>query len=144
MFTHLLVPTDGSALAVKALPAAIELARRFGARITALAVKEPYPMPAQAEFALVSPQVFLDNQEALAQDAVQTVHKQVTADGLTCDTLVLESLHPAQAIHEAATQRKCDLIVMASHGRRGLQALFLGSQTQRVLQLSAVPVLVVR
>lgn len=144
MFSHLLMPTDGSAVARKALATATEMARRFNAKVTVLAVKEPYPMPANAEFSAISPQTFLDDQEAIAQDAVRGVRDELVKAGIACETVVVEAVHPAQAIHETATQRGCDLIVMASHGRRGLQAFFLGSQTQRVLQLSTVPVLVVR
>jgi nucleotide-binding universal stress UspA family protein len=144
MFKHLLVPTDGSAHAAKAVPVAVEMAKKFGAKVTVAAVKEPFPFPANAEFSAVSPQTFLDVQEAQAQKAVGDMADALKGAGVACDTYVTESIHPAQAIHEAATQRGCDLIVMASHGRRGLQALFLGSQTQRVLQISPLPVLVVR
>jgi len=90
------------------------------------------------------PQEFFEAQERIAATRVADVATQAEAQGVVCETNTVEALHPWEAIIEHAQQKACDLIVMASHGRRGVTALLLGSETQKVLTHSKVPVLVVR
>lgn len=144
MYTRILVPTDGSDITAKAVTAAVSLARSLGAQLFTLAVKEPFPYSALSEMQPIPPQEFYDAQERIALKNVQAVTEAAKAAGVTCEAATVEALHAWEAILEHAGQKGCDLIVMASHGRRGVAALLLGSETQKVLTHSAVPVLVVR
>ncbi|XVJ70277.1 MAG: universal stress protein [Rhizobacter sp.] len=144
MFQRILVPTDGSELSAKAVNTALELAKQLGSHVYALSVKEPFPYSAISEIQSPSPQVFMDAQERLAQKRVQTVLDACKAAQVPCQAHTVEADHPWEAIHDHAKKHECDLIVMASHGRRGMSAMLLGSETQKVLTHSKVPVLVVR
>lgn len=144
MYQHILIPTDGSEIADKAAAAAIGLARGLGARLRTICVKEPYPYSALSEIRPVPPQEFTDAQEQRAQRSAQRVVAACKAAGLDCAVATVEAEHPFEAIIDDATRHGCDLIVMASHGRRGMQALLLGSETQKVLTHSKIAVLVVR
>jgi nucleotide-binding universal stress UspA family protein len=90
------------------------------------------------------PQEFFDAQERIASQRVQAVVKQCAVAGVPCHAHTVEALHPWEAIIDYAQRMECDLLVMASHGRRGVSALLLGSETQKVLTHTKVPVLVVR
>jgi nucleotide-binding universal stress UspA family protein len=90
------------------------------------------------------PQEFFDAQERIAAKRVQAVAQACKAAGVACQAHTVEALHPWEAIIDHAKRNECDLLVMASHGRRGVSALLLGSETQKVLTHSKVPVLVVR
>jgi nucleotide-binding universal stress UspA family protein len=144
MVQRILVPTDGSDISAKAVQAAIDLARLSGAQLFALSVKEPFPYSAISEIHPVAPQEFYDNQERVASERVQKAVDAAQAAGLACKGSTVEALHPWQAILDHAKAQACDLIVMASHGRRGLNALLLGSETQKVLTHGSLPVLVVK
>jgi nucleotide-binding universal stress UspA family protein len=144
MYTRILVPTDGSEITGKALDAAIGLARLTGAELYAIAVKDPFPYSAISEMQPVPPQEFYDAQERIAADHVKAAVAAAAAAGLKCTAHTVEGLHPWEAILDHAKTQGCDLIVMASHGRRGVSALLLGSETQKVLTHSTLPVLVVR
>lgn len=144
MFKRILFPTDGSDVTAKALTMAVSLAKTYQAEVVGLCVKEPFPYAAMAEVPAISPQVFLDQQEAQAQRHLANVKQACDAAGVSCSTLTAEGVHPYEEIIDTADKRGCDLIVMASHGRRGMQALLLGSETQKVLTHSKVPVMVVR
>ena len=144
MFQRILVPTDGSELSAKAVNTALELAKQLGSHVYALSVKEPFPYSAISEIQTPSPQMFLDAQEGLAQKRVRTVLDACMAAKVPCQAHTIEADHPWEAIHDHAKKQECDLIVMASHGRKGVSALLLGSETQKVLTHSKVPVLVVR
>ena len=144
MYKHILVPTDGSDITHKAVQAAIGMARLSGAKLSTLSVKEPFPYSAISEMQPVPPQEFYDAQERIAAARVKGVVDEATAAGLTCSGSTVEALHPWEAILDHAQQNGVDLIVMASHGRRGLNAILLGSETQRVLIHTKLPVLVVR
>lgn len=144
MYKHILVPTDGSDITDKATTAAIGLAKALGARLRTITIKEPYPYSALSEIRPVPPQEFLDSKEQLAQRNVQKVVSACKDAGLDCEAVTVEGNHPHEAIIEHANRHGCDLIVMASHGRRGMQALLLGSETQKVLTHSQIAVLVVR
>jgi nucleotide-binding universal stress UspA family protein len=144
MFQSILVPTDGSDVTTKALQAAIELARQFKGQLHAVSVKEPFPYSAMSEMQPVPPQEFYDAQERIAAARVKAVVDAAQAAGLSCTGHTVEALHPWEAIIDLAKTQQCDLIVMASHGRRGVAALLLGSETQRVLTHSPLPVLIVK
>jgi nucleotide-binding universal stress UspA family protein len=144
MYKRILVPTDGSDITPKAIAAAVSLARLTGAEVLAIAVKEPFPYSAISEMQPVPPQEFFDAQERLAAGHVRAAVDAAQAAGLQARGHTVEALHPWEAIIDHAQDQACDLIVMASHGRRGVSALLLGSETQKVLTHSTLPVLVVR
>jgi nucleotide-binding universal stress UspA family protein len=144
MYKRILFPTDGSELTPKAMQAAIELARLAGSELQALAVKEPFPYSAISEMQPVPPQEFFDAQERSASARVKQVADAATAAGVPFKGHTVEAMHPWEAILDHAKAEGCDLIVMASHGRRGMTALLLGSETQKVLTHGTLPVLVVR
>ncbi len=144
MYQRILVPTDGSEITAKAVDTAVALARLSGASLTTLCVKEPFPYSAISEMQPVPPQEFYDAQERIAAERVKNAVAAAQAAGVSCQGHTVEALHPWEAILDHAKTQGCDLIVMASHGRRGLSALLLGSETQKVLTHSKVPVLVVR
>ena len=144
MYKRILVPTDGSEITGKAIATAIGLAKLSGAAIEAIAVKEPFPYSAISEMQPTPPQEFYDAQERIASQRVQAVTKSCQDAGVACSAVTVEALHPWEAILEHAKRTGCDLIVMASHGRRGVAALLLGSETQRVLIHTHLPVMVVR
>jgi nucleotide-binding universal stress UspA family protein len=144
MFKRILFPTDGSDITAKALTTAVEMARLHGAELSVLAVKEPFPYSAISEMQPVPPQEFYDAQERIAEARVKEVTKLAGDAGITSHGFTVEAMHPWEAILEHAATQGCDLIIMASHGRRGVSALLLGSETQKVLTHSTLPVLVVR
>ena len=144
MFKRILVPTDGSDITTKAIDTAVGLARTLGAQIQAISVKEPFPYSAISEMQPTPPQEFFDAQERIAAKRIQAVTAACATAGVPCEAFTIEALHPWEAIIEHAKSQQCDLLVMASHGRRGVSALLLGSETQKVLTHSSVPVQVVR
>jgi nucleotide-binding universal stress UspA family protein len=144
MFKRIRVPTDGSDISAKALNTAIGMARIHGATIYALSVKEPFPYSAVSEMQPTPPQEFFDAQERIAAARVKTALDLAKAAEVACEGHTVEALHAWEAIIEHASTHQCDLVVMASHGRRGVQALLLGSETQKVLTHCSTPVLVVR
>ena len=144
MYKRILVPTDGSEITDKAVKSAIAMAKLTGAEVFALAVKEPFPYSAISEMQPVPPQEFLDAQERVAAARVKAVADAAAEAGVRCQAHSVEGLHPWEAILDHGKAQGCDLVVMASHGRKGMSALLLGSETQKVLTHSTVPVLVVR
>jgi nucleotide-binding universal stress UspA family protein len=144
MFKRILVPTDGSDITAKAISTSIGLAKSVGAQLYTISVKEPFPYSAISEMQPTPPQEFFDAQERIASKRVQHVVELSQAAGLVCHAHTVEALHPWEAIIDHAKRMECDLLVMASHGRRGVSALLLGSETQKVLTHSKVPVLIVR
>ena len=144
MYKRILVSTDGSEISRKAAASAVALAKSMGAELLAISVKEPFPYSAISEMQPVPPQEFFDAQERVARQRVQGVVDTAKAEGLACQAHTVEALHPWEAILDHAKNQNAELIVMASHGRRGLSALLLGSETQKVLTHSAIPVLVIK
>ena len=144
MFQRILVPTDGSDITQKAVDTAIKLARSLNARLYTISVKEPFPYSAISEMQPTPPQEFFDAQERIASQRIKAVRDACAAMSIDCEAHTVEALHPWEAIIEHAQRMQCDLLVMASHGRRGVTALLLGSETQKVLTHSKIPVLVVR
>ncbi|WKB52390.1 universal stress protein [Eleftheria terrae] len=144
MYKRILVPTDGSDITQRAIAAAISLAKLTGGEIFTISVKDPYPYSAISEMQPTLPQEFLDAQERVAARNVTAVKESCEAAGIPCTGHTVESVSVWEAVVDHAKRQGCDLIVMASHGRRGVQALLLGSETNRVLTHSTIPVLVVR
>jgi nucleotide-binding universal stress UspA family protein len=144
MYKRILVSTDGSDISRKAAETAAALAKATGGELLTISVKEPFPYSAISEMQPVPPQEFFDAQERIARERVQGVLDIAKAAGVACQAHTVEALHPWEAILDHAKNQNADLIVMASHGRRGLSALLLGSETQKVLTHSSIPVLVVR
>jgi nucleotide-binding universal stress UspA family protein len=153
MYRHILVPTDGSDLSAKAVAEAVRLARCTGAKLTALHVLPRYLPPYYAEAAMMAPgaiesvyslETFEKETAAAGQKALDAAHVSGRVAGIDVAMLSERSDSPAESILATAAKVDCDVIVMASHGRRGLQALLLGSETTKVLTHSKLPVLVVR
>jgi nucleotide-binding universal stress UspA family protein len=147
LYRHILVPTDGSALSRKAVKAAVQLAKTLGARVTGAYVIPPFVPPMYAEgmvYAAVSPQRQRDAAKRAGTQALKEVVATARKAGLQAGAALLAADYPWEGILKAAKARRCDLIVMASHGRRGLAGLLLGSETTKVLTRSKIPVLVCR
>ncbi|MEY4750660.1 MAG: hypothetical protein RIQ60_2874 [Pseudomonadota bacterium] len=144
MYARILLPTDGSEITAKAVATAVKLAATVGAEVAVLAVKEPFPYSAITEMQPMPPQEFFDTQDRIATRNLAAVTSACAEAGVKCNALALEAVHPWEAILEQAKAQNADLIVMASHGRRGMSALLLGSETQKVLTHGTIPVLVVR
>ena len=147
MYKNVLVATDGSRLSDKAVTHAVALARSVGASITAFYAAPDYPMPAYADGMVYEPVSRREYAKLAAQDAEKILGKVVAkakAGGVECTTAFDIASTPWEAILAASKKNKADLIIMASHGRRGLSAVLLGSETQKVLTHSKLPVLVVR
>jgi nucleotide-binding universal stress UspA family protein len=146
LYRHILIATDGSALAEKAVAHGLALARAVGASVTALTVEVPlsvYEAP-DDKLPRLSDALSMHGElmRRYAAQVLQRVAEAADAAGVPCRTLVLEHAHPSEAIVEAAADKGCDLIVMASHGRRGISAALLGSVTRNVLTHTTLPVLV--
>ena len=145
LFKNILVATDGSDLAAKAVEQGILLAKEVGAKITAVTVTEPFNVLSLAPSELgYTPFEYKKHAEAHAEKVLGTVSAAAKSASVVCETLHVEHEQVYQAIIDAATARRCDLIVMASHGRRGVSAVVLGSETVKVLTHSKIPVLVYR
>lgn len=141
---RILVATDGSALSHKAVATAVELAGALGADLVAFTTVPAYPYAGIGESSGVAAEDYQARVGAEASDRLAQVERVAAAAGVACHTSMLESDEPYRAIIMAADKHDCGLIVMASHGLRGVQGLVLGSETQRVLTHTRRPVLVVR
>jgi nucleotide-binding universal stress UspA family protein len=145
LFKNILIATDGWDLAAKAVEQGVLFAKEIGAGITALTITEPFNVLSLAPSELgYTPIEYKKHAEAYAEKVLDTVAAAAKSAGVDCETLHIEHEHVYQAIIDAAAARKCDLIVMASHGRRGASAVVLGSETVKVLTHSKIPVLVYR
>ena len=147
MFKHILVPTDGSTLSADAALRAVDFAKAIGAKVTFFYAQPDYPAQFFGEGALIdptTPQQFAKAAEAAAKEILQKCEGMAKQVGIDCGTATEASEAPYEAIIKAAQQHGCDMIFMASHGRRGLTGLLLGSETQKVLTHSKIPVLVYR
>lgn len=149
MYEHILITTDGSELAQKGVEYGLGLAKQLGAKVTIVTVTDPVPIDGTATLTGYIPMpIDIDQYEAGRKEFADRILAAAKADadkaGVQATTLHIPDRFAAEAIVEAAPRIGAGLIVMASHGRRGLGRLLLGSQTQEVLTHSAVPVLVVR
>ena len=147
MFKHILIPTDGSELSRATAQRGVVFAKEIGAQVTVFFAKPEYPVAYFGEGALIdptTPEKFAELADQQAAEYLGEVQKQCAAAGVECATIAATSDVPYEAIIDAADRHGCDLIFMASHGRRGIAGLLLGSETQKVLTHSKTPVLVYR
>jgi len=146
MLKHLLIPVDGSAISAKAARAAIELARRTGARVTVYHAVDPVPYGFYAHGAALDEPMSLELEQRARKAGeryVQAVAKAAQRSGVKSQSIV-EVARPDEGIVATARKRKCDAIFIASHGLRGIKRLLLGSVTSRVLANADIPVIVYR
>ncbi len=145
MYKHILVATDGSERSEGAIKEAVGLAKALQAKVTALTVIRPWRTVAPGEIMVAFPESeYRKGAEVAAAKYLDVAKDAAQQANVSCETLWVEHEQPWQAIISTAAAKNCDLIVMASHGRKGLAAFLLGSETQRVLTQSKIPVLVCR
>ena len=147
MYKSILVATDGSKLSSKAVTHAIGLAAATGARLAAFYGSPGYPMPIAAEGVMYEPisrKQYAEASEREAKKVLDKVARKAGEAGVECKSLHAIVDTPWQGILDAARKARADVLVMASHGRRGVAAVLLGSETQKVLTHSKIPVIVVR
>ena len=144
MFKHILIPTDGSERAQSALRSGIDLAAAHGAKVTLLTVTPPLRAVAFAPRAAIDDAGYEELSKRTAEERLRPWAAYAREQGVKAEVRHVVMDPPADAILETARRKGCDLVVMASHGRRGFEALLLGSETQRVLTRAKVPVLVHR
>jgi nucleotide-binding universal stress UspA family protein len=148
MFKHILLPTDGSKLSDRAVQRGIELAAAIGARVTAVHVIPEFRMMADESFVLPNTadikRRYDRESKSRAEKLLEKIGERAKSAEVKYQGVAVQGDLPYEHIIEAAKKNKCDLIMMASHGRRGLSGLLLGSETSKVLTHSKIPVLVVR
>ena len=144
MFKKILLPTDGSELSGKAMAGALQMAQQLGASVVGITVVEPYSYSNLSEYRPETLDAFEERNEKAAQQRLAPLVKAAADAKVPCETTAVKSFSPYEAIIDAASKYGCDVIFMASHGRRGLSAVLLGSETQKVLTHTQVPVLVYR
>jgi nucleotide-binding universal stress UspA family protein len=143
MFKHILIATDGSELAERAATQGLELAKALKAEVTIVTATEPWVAVVAGDDALGFPSADYDDGVAkVAAQLTARIAEKAKAADIPCATVHMKDQFPAEGIIAAAQENCCDLIVMASHGRRGLAKVLLGSVATRVLSLSPVPVLI--
>ena len=147
MFRHILIPTDGTALSMQAVQQGVQFAKSIGAHVTFFHSPPAYEMVVYGEY-FPADVMTAEEYEQITSEASRKIlsaaENEAHAAGVACATLQAPSHQAWEAIVAAAADQKCDLILMASHGRRGLSSLLLGSETSKVLTHSKIPVLVVR
>jgi nucleotide-binding universal stress UspA family protein len=144
MFRKILLPTDGSDLSSTAIEAGLEFAKALNASVVGLTVVEPYSYSNLSEY---RPETLDDYEQRMLKAAagrLGTVADAAAKAGIPFETVTMKSFSPYEAIIDVAKEKGCDVIFMASHGRRGLSAVLLGSETQKVLTHSTIPVMVFR
>jgi nucleotide-binding universal stress UspA family protein len=145
MHRHILIPTDGSELSRSAIDYGMALAKSVNAKVTVLTVSMPFHTFAiEPEIINETPEQYGKLTASLAAKYLNVAREAALAAGVSCETMHVEHDQPYLAIIETAARKSCDLIVMASHGRRGISAIVLGSETVKVLTHSTIPVLVFR
>jgi len=145
MYANILIPTDGSDLAGRAVQHGIALAKRIGAKATALTVLPPFHMfTTDTQMLEDTPAQYKARMEKHVEKALGAAAAAAQAERVACEVVQVEHEHPYQAIIDTAGSKGCDLIVMALHGRHGIAAIVLGSETVKVLTHSKIPVLVHR
>jgi nucleotide-binding universal stress UspA family protein len=145
MYKHILIATDGSGLAQRAVTRGLTLAKALGAKVIAITVTDMFPTGPYSSIPMPSMIERYEKAEAeSAANILSSVSDEATKLGVACATVHVKEQTPAEGILATAREKGCDLIVMASHGRRGVARLLLGSQAQKVVTLSKVPVLIYR
>ena len=140
MYKHILIAIDGSEIANKAMPHAIELAKALGAKLSAVTVTEPYDAVIAAE----APADYNEQSEESAAEILSAITSAAEAEGIRCKVVQEQNRRPYKGIIDAAEKVGADLIVIGSHGRQGIEGLLLGSQAIKLLTHSKIPALVVR
>jgi nucleotide-binding universal stress UspA family protein len=145
MYKHILIPTDGSELSESAIREGVALARSIKAKVTGLTVFRPFHTFAMTPMMVTdTPEQYRKDCKALGEKYLGVITDTAKLAGVACEVAQTEHEHPYQAIIDSAMKLGCDLIFMASHGRKGVSALLLGSETTKVLTHSRIPVLVCR
>ncbi|MDQ8033192.1 universal stress protein [Bordetella genomosp. 1] len=145
MYKHILIPTDGSDLAERAVDQGLALAQQLGARVTLVSVIQPLHPPGGESVQLRATLAEYDNEQRRQTESwLAQAGQRAQSSGVPCEVVALTAMSPAEAIVKTARERQCDLIAIASHGRSGLGAVLLGSVTQKVLANIDLPVLVYR
>ena len=145
MHRHILIPTDGSELSQNAIDYGMALAKSVNAKVTVVTVSTPFhTFAVEPGMITDTPEHYGKRMATLAAKYLNVAKEAALAAGVSCETIHVQHDQPYLAIIETAARQSCDLIVMASHGRRGISAIVLGSETVKVLTHSAIPVLVVR
>jgi nucleotide-binding universal stress UspA family protein len=145
MFKHLLLPTDGSELSDVAIKKGVQFAKTINAKITGIhVIPEFHVFTYRTEMLEDTREQYAKDSRAHAQQYLAVIETAAREAGVMCDTAYATSDQPYEVIIKTAVERGCDLIMMASHGRRGVQALLIGSETHKVLTHSKIPVLVYR
>jgi nucleotide-binding universal stress UspA family protein len=145
MYTHILIPTDGSDLSRMAIRQGMTLAKSIGAKVTGITVSPPFHTFALDPVILTeTAQMYENGCATRAERYLATFREIAVTVGVPCDVVHVVHEHPYEAIIAEANARGCDLIFMASHGRKGMSALVLGSETAKVLTHSKIPTLVCR
>ena len=144
MFKRILVPTDGSELSNKAIAAAIDLAKALGATVVGMTTLEPYSYSNLSEYRPETLDDYESRMDQIGAERLGRIADAAARAGVPVETVAAKSFSPFEAIIDTAKGKSCDLIIMASHGRRGLNAVLLGSETQKVLTHTSIPVMVYR
>jgi nucleotide-binding universal stress UspA family protein len=148
MYKNILLPYDGSPLSDRALSEGLAFAKSSGAKLTLFHVVHPYHLPVAGDHSSATikeiERQYMVELEKRGTEMLDAARQKASAAGIQCESVIQIGPHPYEEIIAAATQRGCDLILMASHGRRGIEGLLLGSETVKVLTHCTVPVLVVR
>jgi nucleotide-binding universal stress UspA family protein len=147
MYKHILIPTDGSDLSRTAALNGVKLAQALGAKVTAFFAAPPATPLVYEGFLPVGYTTTEEHAHMIERTAAKylgVIEKACEKAGVACQSVHVTNEYPADAIMDMARKRRCDLIFMASHGRRGISGVLLGSQTQKVLTQSKIPVLVYR
>lgn len=144
MYKRILVPTDGSELSVAAICGVAELAKPLEATVVLVTVIEPYNYNALSGYTPESIEEYDTRVHGAAEDRLQQAVAMLNAKGVATECVAVKSFSPAEAIIDCIKEHNCDCVFMASHGRKGLAAVLLGSETQKVLAMSDVPVMVYR
>ncbi len=145
MFKHILLATDGSRASEIAIQKTIELAKSINAEVSGISVSPEYHVfTYQMEMLATNKEAYMKESKEHVERYLAVIEDAAKAAGVPCDTLYVINDHPHEAIIQIAEEKRCDLIAMASHGRKGLQNLLIGSETQKVLANSKIPVLVFR
>jgi nucleotide-binding universal stress UspA family protein len=144
VYKNILLPTDGTEFCEKAVRHGVALAKLAGARVTGVTVTVPFSRFVAPSFPPDMVEKLREIRCAAVKQILASVEETAKAAGVPCETVEVEDEHPHQGIISTAKTKGCDLIVMASHGRRGMSALLIGSETQKVVTHSIIPVLVCR
>jgi nucleotide-binding universal stress UspA family protein len=145
MFKTILVPTDGSALADNAINLAVEFGKLHAdCKIIGLAVAEPYPFSPLSESALSDSGEYERKMRESAHQSANKIETAASAESVACEIIIEQSFDPADEITKVANRHHCDVIIMTSHMPGGIKKFFMGSQTEKVLAQTSIPVLVLR